>query len=403
MLLDRLHPGNGLISIIDLDTNQLIEQLNPGTSDRFNDDMRMASDEVHDKVYFGFHGGFDSGFGVFDAATNDDPTLIPDATPFPDEIEVNTVTNKVYLIRYFPEELAIVDGVTHNVEKVPWPAGATGALDLAVNEVENKVYVTMLHVPGQAEIGILIHDRDTGSFKFVGRDDLEPLAFNQSGNRLFSGVQVGITGGIVDGATDQLTEIDLDDTGVASIEVRSSTDNAYLATSRSTIAVSGPGKCAVKFTTGRDFGGDIVASDVAIDQGTGRVYVNNRQLAGQITVLQDDGPACVPTSATPTPDSPTAAPKCKGRKATTSTLKGTRKRDVIVGTSGRDRISTGGGNDLVCARGGNDTVKGGPGQDKLYGEGGKDRLFGQAGRDRLVGSGGRDRLIGGAGKDVQKQ
>jgi DNA-binding beta-propeller fold protein YncE len=410
--------GNGKISIIDLTTNQLIEQVIPGATAQPKQTMRMGSDEVHDRVYFGFYSGFDSGFGVFNAAdVNNDPTLIPDATPFPDAIEVNTVTNKVFLIRYFPEELAIVDGVTHAVEKVPWPAGSGGALDLAVNEVENKVYVTMLHVPGQAEIGILIHDRDTGSFKFVGRDDLEPLAFNQSSNRLFSGVQVGSKGGVVEGSTDLLTEIDLGDAGVGSIDVRSSTDNAYLATSRSTIAVSGTGKCATKFTTAPDFGGGIVASDVAINQGTGRVYVNNRQLAGQVTVLQDSGPACTPTSGTPPGETPTtpstttpAAKKCKGKKATSA--KGTSKSDVIVGTAGRDRINAGAGNDLVCALGGNDRIRGGRGRDRLFGQGGKDRLFGQGGRDklfgggaadRLIGGGGRDRLIGGGGRDAEIQ
>ena len=396
--------GNGLISVIDLTTNQLIEQINPGTSD-------PSTGACAWRTTRSTTGCTSAGATAPSTAASASsirrtrtttPWTIPGATPFPDDIEVNTVTNKVFLTRYFPEELVIVDGVTHAVDTVPWPAGHKGALDLAVNEVENKAYTTMLFLPGQAEIGIQIYDRDTGSFKVVGRDDLEPLAFNQASNRLFSGVQVGSKGAIVEGATDLFTELDLGAAGIGSdaIDVRSSTDNAYMASSTTTVVVNGANKCAAQFTTAPDFGGGIVASDVAANQTTGRVYVNNRQLAGVVTVFQDDGPACLPAPpATPTGENPAAGPvkRCKGKKATGS--RGTRGNDVIVGTAGRNKINAGAGNDLVCARGGNDRVRGGAGRDRLFGEGGKDRLLGQAGKDTLIGGGGADTLRGGPGKD----
>jgi DNA-binding beta-propeller fold protein YncE len=291
-------PGTGLISVIDADTNQFISQFDPGPQGNVSF-FALESDEVHDKVYVGFY----SGVGVIDAS-NDQFSLIPGAPVAPDQIEVNTVTNKVYLIRFNLNSLKVIDGVTHALESVPWPAGSSQPLDLAVSEVENKVYVTMLTVPVHAGIAILILDRDTGSSQFVGADDLEPLAFNQSSNRLFAGVQVGQKGAIVEGANDALTQVDLGAAGMGSIDVRSSTDNAYLASSQFTVAVNGLYKCSVKFTTAPDLGGGLVVSAVAVNQGTGRVYVNNRHQAGKVTVLQDSGPGCIvayprPIAATP--------------------------------------------------------------------------------------------------------
>jgi DNA-binding beta-propeller fold protein YncE len=284
--------GNGLISVVDADTNQLITQFNPG--DQGNDSkFTLANDEVADRVYLAFH----SGIGVIDPATDQFTMLTPPEpiTPWvPTKVVVNTVTHTAYIDDYGRNRLVTVDGATGAVGFLDLaPSGGRGPLDIEVNERENKVYATMIQVPGQAEIGILIHDRDTGTFKFVGEEDLEPLAFNPSTNRLFTGVQVGQQGAIVDGATDQLTMLDFDDEGgFGAIDVRTSTDNAYMASSQITQAVNGGAACAVRFNTAPDLGGGVVVSSVAVNEATGRVYVNNRHQAGKLTVFQDDGPAC---------------------------------------------------------------------------------------------------------------
>lgn len=98
------------------------------------------------------------------------------------------------------------------------------------------------------------------------------------------------------------------------------------------------------------------------------------------------------------------ARKCFGAPVTIAapaagTIRGTKRRDVIIGTAGRDTIVSLGGGDLVCGLGGRDTIRTGAGADRAKGEGGADRLSGQGGRDKLLGGGGRDRLRGGAGKD----
>ncbi len=94
-----------------------------------------------------------------------------------------------------------------------------------------------------------------------------------------------------------------------------------------------------------------------------------------------------------------AMPSCGGHVATilgtarSDSLRGGRKRDVIVGLGGNDVLVGGGGNDLIC---------GGRGKDRLSGGGGTDSLFGGAGDDQLLGGPGNDRCQGSAGKDRAK-
>ena len=105
---------------------------------------------------------------------------------------------------------------------------------------------------------------------------------------------------------------------------------------------------------------------------------------------------------------------CAGRTATLlgtplgETIRGTRRRDVIVALGGNDTIRGRGKRDVICGLGGrdrifgnrgNDIVRGGKRRDQLFGGKGRDRLFGGPGRDRLFGGPGRDRCRGGAGRD----
>ena len=272
-------PGTGLISVINANTHQIIKQINPGDQGNVSYFI-MGNDEVHDKVYVAFY----SGVGVIDAAT-DQFTLIVPNTSFPhlDKIGINTVTNEIFLPALSGGVL-VINGDTLAFQSIPYPTGASGALDVAVNEIENKVYITMVTIPGQGFMGISILDRNTGEYKFVGADDLEPVAFNNVSNKLFTGVQVGRNASIVDGATDELTYINLGTEGIDGIAVRNSTDHAYLVNTGYTVIIDGLTKTAQKIEAGYAAGG---GSRVAINQTTGRIYVINSGYAGIINVFQD--------------------------------------------------------------------------------------------------------------------
>ena len=280
-------PGNGLISVINASTNQIITQINPGTQGNVSYFL-LGSDQVHNKIYVSYF----SGVGVIDAATNAYTPVPGLSAPYPylTKMGINTVTNEIFLAN-LNSGLTVINGNNLSVQTLAYPTGARQALDVAVNEVENRVYVTMITIPGQSQMGIYILDRDTGSQWFVGADDLEPLAFNNVTNQLFTGVQVGSQASVVDGATNQLTYVNLGTSGIGDVAVREATNRAYMANIQYTVIVSGASKGVYDtVATNLPPRGGLVLNSVQVNQTTGKVYVVNDDQAGIITVLQDPPP-----------------------------------------------------------------------------------------------------------------
>lgn len=290
--------GNGLISVVDAATGALLRQLDPGfgANVQYTD---IESDEVHGRIYV----SSSSGVAAIDAATD---TVAPVTAPAPfsgqgDDLAVGAASGDLLIADLNGNTLVHRSGASGAVDVIDLGAlGAAGPLDVALNDGESKLYATMLHVPGQAEIAILIHDRDTGAHGFVGRDDLEPLAFNPRSNRLFSGVQVGERGGIVDGASDLLFPVALHrdphiGAAITAVAVRVTSDNAYMANDRSTFVLNGARRCADRLVTGgRGDESGIVLTGLAIDERRGLVYVANDDDAPQVAVIRDDRVACRP-------------------------------------------------------------------------------------------------------------
>jgi hypothetical protein len=280
-------PGNGLISVINANTNQVITQINPGTQGGVSYFI-LGSDEVHDKIYVAYF----SGMGVIDAATNTYTPIPNTAAPYPylTQMGINTVTNEIFLPT-LNSGLTVIHGINLSVQTIAYPPNSGQALDVAVNEVENKVYITMIKIPGQPQMGIYILDRDNGSTSFVGADDLEPLAFNNTSNLLFTGVQVGSQASIVDGATNQLTYLNLGASGMGDIDVRVGTNRAYMASMDYTVIVNGSSKTVFdKVPSNLPPRGGLVFTLVNVNQSTGKVYVVNDGDVGIITVFQDPIP-----------------------------------------------------------------------------------------------------------------
>lgn len=297
-----IREGNGLISIVDAETGALQTQIDPAegslAGDRQANSYQLASDDAHGKVYVTFFCPFCDGLGVIDLATNT-YTVIPGGADLRSDsgIAVNPVTNEAFIPEIANNRIVIVDGATLTTESFKLrPTGGRSPLEIAVNEVENKLYLTMLHVPRQGEIGILILDRDTGRHKFVGKDDLEPLAFNPRTNRLFVGVQVGARGAVINGRTDRLRYVKIGDGGFDGIAVRRSSDNAYLASQNETYILNGKSRCTLAVPTGIRERGGLVASGVAINQRTGRIYVSNDDKARKVTVIRDGRVPCRPAA-----------------------------------------------------------------------------------------------------------
>jgi DNA-binding beta-propeller fold protein YncE len=283
--------GTGRISVVDARTHALLATIAPppeGDASEF----ALANDEAHGRVYV----AWEQGIGVIDAAT-DQFTVLQDrlfeGALGADRWAVNSRTNTAYIPFYARNQLLAVDGATNRIDSISLAGtGGRGPLDIEVNQRENKLYLAMLHQPRKASPAILILDRDTGRTKFVGNDDLQPLAFNERSNRLFSGVQVGERGAVVSGASDRFRPVNLRGDAIGAGLVRAPTDNAYFASDTATYVVNGSTRCVTKLRTGKDSGGGLVQSDIAINQSTGRVYVTNWQGARRVTVLRDGRVPC---------------------------------------------------------------------------------------------------------------
>ncbi len=279
-------PGTGKVAVIDASTNQLIKEIDPGEHYSFSFFL-LGHDEVHDKVYVTWQGGV----GVIDVATDQFIPIVGADYPYPylDKMAINTVTNQIFLPHFGTDRLYIIDGGTLAVSFFDL-ATTRGyePLDIVANEKENKVYLTMVDVPGQGEMGILALDMDTRKYRFVGKEDLEPLVFNQKSNQLFAGVQVGSRGAIVDGENNALTYVPMGNGGVGAGNLRTATNHAYFATTDETYIVDGALKKVVKkIPSGFNSGGGIFVWSVAINQKTGKVYVVNNDHKGVIQVIQD--------------------------------------------------------------------------------------------------------------------
>lgn len=290
--------GTGRLSIVDARTGALLSQFDPAPDPDFGSSrasrFQLLADEARGRVYVSFWNDFGNGLGVVDLATN---AYVP--IPGGQDLRAdsgmafNRVTNRLYVPEVAENRVVVVDGETLTSSTLRLaPTRSSSPLDVAVNEVENKLYLTMLHVPGQAEMAILILDLDTGRHRFVGRDDLEPLAFNRRTNRLFAGVQVGERGAVVDGRTDALRSVRLGRAGFGAVGLRASSDNAYFVSQDETVVVNGRTRCTQVVRTGIPERGGLVMDLVAVDEARGRVYVSNDDQARRITVFRDGTVVC---------------------------------------------------------------------------------------------------------------
>lgn len=279
--LDTRYQGTGEISVIDADTGGVITTLHPaGCLPAGYRNFVLANDEVRDRIYV----SYDCGLGVIDTTT-DEYTPIGDVLETGGDyrpIAINTVTNEVFA---YPD---VVDGDTLTVQPFDVDGVNGRPMDVAVNERENKVYLTTAPDVLGVTQGIWIIDRDTGAAAQVGKrmQGLGPLVFNKRTNTLFAGVGVGERGAIVDGATDDLRFVNLKGNGMFAGAVRSSTNNAYFVSTDKTHVVDGRSR-VVTLPTGRSTGGGFFIASIAIDQTRGLVYVVNVDRDGIIHVIRD--------------------------------------------------------------------------------------------------------------------
>ena len=257
----------------------------------------VAVNPATNKVYVA---NFASGsIHVLDGSTLAVLNVIP-VGPKPTFVRVNEVTNRVFVVTYGNNSVVVLDGATDAILDIK-PSGGFGAWGLAVNPTLNRLYVS---------------NRDTGSvttldgangFEVINSQTIAPcgsmgsspygLGFNPKNAKLYIACapEVSVNGAAIytagPGGLSQRVFVAIGEGGPdGGGGVAVSTDNTALATGNvfitnsaaDTVSVISGASNQVTATIpvrGNPFG-------VAVDPGTGRVFVANRN-TDEVSVFKD--------------------------------------------------------------------------------------------------------------------
>ena len=271
----RIHIGwEGKIAVINADTNELIRFINDvyGT---------LRIDESLGKVYV-LDRSLDGNLSVIDIATDAVSTVELTGGGFFSNMKVNHITHEIF-IGYFSvgsEQLDIVDGTTLDLTTIPAPNG----WDLAVNWLENKVYI----IKGGLD-RYWMYDRNTDNISYISEcsNDATSLYFNSAGNRIYTSAEVNRVSTIIDGATNSCFNLPMHG-ATTNLAFRHATNHVYYVGMDYIVVMDDNTQLVEQFpniwlkTTG---------NGIAIHQLTGRVFVNyyknDPQASNTIVVLQD--------------------------------------------------------------------------------------------------------------------
>ena len=166
---------------------------------------------------------------------------------------------------------------------IPGPGG----LGIAVNPVENKVYVAYCGVDGHGGSTFCIHDRDTGVTTSANvANDATELFFNPVSNRVYSDSEIGGVSSILDGATDAFFNLPMPSSTTA-LAVRQATNHVYYVGRKFVGILDDATQLLEMVPVDNPTPGSTVLQDIAINQATGRVFVLNDNALNFVTVLQD--------------------------------------------------------------------------------------------------------------------
>jgi DNA-binding beta-propeller fold protein YncE len=122
-------------------------------------------------------------------------------------IKANETTNKIYVANFgngpnFPGGISVIDGTTNTVvtaDVSAFPINNRVFLDLAVNEITNKVYFWLLN--GPATIGVLDGATNVASQLPLSLGPVASIRVNKTLNRIYVTSKTGMLH-VLDGATD---------------------------------------------------------------------------------------------------------------------------------------------------------------------------------------------------------
>ncbi len=209
---------------------------------------------------------------VINGATNSTATVSGGIAPIsPVSLAVNTLNNKIYVANSASANVTVIDGATNSTSTL---SAGTNPISTAVNPVTNKIYVANY---GSANVTLI--DGATNSTVTVATGGGSSVAVNPVTNKIYVSGGSGVT--VIDGTTYAIANVATGN-GPLSVAVNPVTNKIYVANQggNNVTVIDGATNFAANVATGS---GPIC---LAVNPVTNRIYVANQ---GSNTVSVIDG------------------------------------------------------------------------------------------------------------------
>lgn len=215
---------------------------------------------------------------------------VPVGSGFPNNLAVNTLTNKVYVPNYYDGTVTVIDGATNSSSTV---TVGSHPLSLAVNASTNKIYATN---SVSNDVTVIDGVTNTTTTIPVGASP-EGIAVNAITNRIYVTNVGDDTVTVIDGATNSTATVTAG-SGPQALAINAVTDKIYVANTLSNNITVIDGKTSTTTTVAAW----VHPYAVAVNALTNKIYVTN---AGSNNVMVIDGATnstiVVPTGSSPEP------------------------------------------------------------------------------------------------------
>jgi len=179
-------PGSNNVFVIDGATNSVTAVSDPNALEPSWIDVNPISNKIYVANGGFIENGGSNNVTVIDGATNSTTTIQGPQELAPFEVHVNPVTNKIYVPNALSNNVTVIDGITNSAISLNI-RGGEGAT--TVNSVTNRIYAgggdhftivaeqQVQKIPIQVAIHPLVHDRTHSAkpaFSFTAKDTFKP-------------------------------------------------------------------------------------------------------------------------------------------------------------------------------------------------------------------------------------
>ncbi len=181
----------------------------------------------------------------------------------PSAVEVNPVTNKIYVVNEFSNNVTVIDGTNNTTTTV---TVGTNPSAVAINSVTNKIYVTNRN---SNNVTVIDGANNTTTTIPVGTNP-QAIAVNSMTNKIYVTNRNTNNVTVIDGTNNTTATISVGNSPI-DVAINPVTNKIYVAnsSSRNVTVIDGTNNSTVTVMAG------VIPSNVAVNQITNKIYVAN--------------------------------------------------------------------------------------------------------------------------------